>query len=77
MTDLVRINTEALVGLPVTLADGSPYIVPAVAITSATGAASGDFAAAIGDPDDAAWDGVAASATVISLLKAIALNTSP
>jgi hypothetical protein len=31
---------------------------------------------AIGDPTDAAWDGVAASATVISLLKAIATNTA-
>jgi hypothetical protein len=30
----------------------------------------------IGLPSDAAWDGVAANATVISLLKAIALNTT-
>jgi hypothetical protein len=35
------------------------------------------LATAIGSPTDAAWDGVAASATVISLLKAIALNTEP
>lgn len=32
---------------------------------------------AIGAKTDAAWDGVAASASVISLLKAIALNTTP
>ena len=32
--------------------------------------------AAIGTVSDAAWDGVAADATVISLLKAIALNTA-
>ena len=32
--------------------------------------------AAIGTPSDAAWDGVATDATVISLLKAIALNTT-
>ncbi len=31
--------------------------------------------AAIGATDDAAWNGVAADASVISLLKAIALNT--
>ena len=39
--------------------------------------AGGDLLASIGAPTDAAWDGVAASATVISLLKAIALNTEP
>ena len=33
--------------------------------------------AAIGTPSDAPWDGVAANATVISLLKKIALNTAP
>lgn len=33
--------------------------------------------AAIGDPADEAWNGSDASATVISLLKAIALNTTP
>lgn len=40
---------------------------------------SGDAAlsAAIGSTDDAAWDGMDADATVISLLKAIALNTTP
>jgi hypothetical protein len=32
---------------------------------------------AIGTPADEAWDGVAAEATVISLLKKIALNTEP
>jgi hypothetical protein len=38
---------------------------------------STDALSAIGTPGDAAWDGVAASATVISLLKAIAANTAP
>lgn len=38
--------------------------------------AGGDLASSIGTPSDAAWDGVAADATVISLLKAIALNTT-
>jgi hypothetical protein len=32
---------------------------------------------AVGAKTDAAWDGVAASASVISLLKAIAVNTTP
>lgn len=32
--------------------------------------------AAIGTPTDAAWNGTAPAATVISLLKAIAMNTS-
>jgi hypothetical protein len=31
----------------------------------------------IGSTDDAAWDGEATDATVISLLKAIAINTAP
>lgn len=33
--------------------------------------------AAIGEPTDAAWNGTDPSASVISLLKAIALNTTP
>lgn len=37
----------------------------------------GTAALAIGSPSDAPWDGVAADATVISLLKKIALNTAP
>lgn len=35
------------------------------------------FLTAIGTPADEPWDGVAAEATVISLLKKIALNTTP
>ena len=31
----------------------------------------------IGSPTDSAWDGSASSATVIALLKKIALNTAP
>lgn len=34
-------------------------------------------AAAFGTPADAAWDGVSAEPSVISLLKKIALNTAP
>lgn len=34
-------------------------------------------ASVIGNPDDEPWDGVSANATVISLLKAIAINTTP
>lgn len=35
------------------------------------------MALAIGSTDDSAWDGEATDATVISLLKAIAINTTP
>lgn len=35
------------------------------------------FATAIGSPTDAAWDGDAASATVIAILKKIALDAEP
>lgn len=47
--------------------DGKMYPLPVAA-----GGAS-----AIGSPDDAPWDGISANATVISLLKKIALNTTP
>jgi len=40
-------------------------------------AALAAIADAIGATDDTAWDGVDPDATVISLLKAIALNTAP
>lgn len=43
---------------------------------AATEATSADMAAAIGSPSDAAWSG-SGDATVISLLKKIALNTTP
>lgn len=76
MTDLIRIDADGLVGLPVTLANGESWVLPAVAIASASGASASDFATAIGTPGDAAWSGTG-SATVISLLKAIALNTTP
>ena len=75
MSDLIRVDADGLVGLPVTLANGDSWVLPAVAIASAAGAASGDFAAAIGTPADEAWSGTG-SGTVISLLKAIALNTT-
>lgn len=44
--------------------------------TGALVVADGVTVTSIGSPDDAAWDGVAAEATVISLLKAIAINTA-
>lgn len=49
-------------------ADGAAQFISALD-TAAT-------AQALGSPDDAAWDGVAAQATVIALLKKIALNTA-
>lgn len=39
--------------------------------------ATGGGAGVFGSVDDAPWDGVAAEATVIALLKKIALNTEP
>ena len=38
MTDLVRINSDNGVGLPVTLADGSRYIIPAMVLVNLAGA---------------------------------------
>jgi hypothetical protein len=53
-------------------ADGQP-----LAPGSLSGDASAANQAAGNTKLDAAWDGVAASASVISILKAIALNTTP
>lgn len=47
-----------------------------VVAVAADGTSTADLISRIGDVDDAAWDGVAANATVISLLKAIAVNTA-
>lgn len=61
---------------PDTLADGQ-FSGLRVDSTGALVVADGVIASsAIGNTDDAAWDGVAADATVISLLKAIAINTA-
>lgn len=46
-----------------------------VAVTAGAGPAF-NFAAVFGSPTDAAWNGTDPSATVISLLKAIAVNTA-
>lgn len=53
--------------------DGHAAWVQNVAITS--GGTEFDFASVFGSPTDAAWNGTDPSATVISLLKAIAVNT--
>lgn len=37
MSDLVRINGDRSVGLPITLADGSRFIAPAMVLINATG----------------------------------------
>lgn len=42
-----------------------------------TPADSTDAISAIGAPGDVAWNGTAPAASVISLLKAIAINTAP
>lgn len=76
MSDLIRINTEGLVGLPTTLADGTDWVLPVVALADADGVPASAFADAIGSPADEAWSGTG-PATMISLLKAIALNTAP
>ena len=54
--------------------DGHAAWVQNVAITS--GGTEFDFASVFGSPTDAAWNGTDPSATVISLLKAIAVNTA-
>jgi len=38
VTDLVRVNSDDVVGLPVTLADGTRFVIPAVVLINATGA---------------------------------------
>lgn len=42
MSSLVRINGDFGVGVPITLADGTQFIAPAVVITDATGATAGN-----------------------------------
>ena len=68
-------GNDRMLGDQVVDGGGVAYI-QSVKMVDGEGAASG-FSDAIGSPADAAWDGVAANATVISLLKAIALNTTP
>lgn len=60
---------------PDTLEDGQ-FSTLRVDSTGALVVADGVAVTSIGSPDDAAWDDVAAEATVISLLKAIAINTA-
>jgi hypothetical protein len=64
-----RFDTDG--NLRVTSSGGSTSISGTVATTNTA------LQTAIGTTADAAWDGVAATATVISLLKKIALNTTP
>jgi hypothetical protein len=54
--------------------DGHATWIQHVAISD-TGGTPFDFATVFGSPTDAAWNGTDPSATVISLLKAIAVNT--
>lgn len=67
--------------LPVIPLVSGPVQAVAAVMVDTTGQAidngTADMTAAIGDPTDAAWNGTDPSATVISLLKAIALNTAP
>lgn len=68
-------------GAPVTLVDpGGNYVelvdMGAVPGGVATEDTLSDLLASIGSPDDTAWNGSDAEASVISLLKAIALNTT-
>lgn len=53
-----------------------PIIAPGFVILAADGSPA-TTSAAIGNTDDAAWNGTDPDATVISLLKAIAVNTAP
>lgn len=72
-------KSGVLAGYTVNYGTYSAFVQKVALVTSA-GAAdtnAADMATAIGSTDDAAWDGVAADASVISLLKAIALNTEP
>lgn len=71
---------DRLVGTQVEDA-GKAAFIPSFQAVDAAGApvsaSTEEMTTAIGSPTDAAWDGVAGSATVISLLKKIALNTNP
>lgn len=57
--------------------DGGPFPQKGDKATGAAFVADAAMATAIGTPEDEPWDGVAESATVISLLKRIAQNTDP
>lgn len=59
-------NAVSAKALVVTMASGSP-----VPTGGATSALQGTLNTAIGSPTDAAWDGSAASASLISIMKAI------
>lgn len=68
-------------GAPVTLVDPDGNYVDLVDMDAVPGGVAtegtlSDLLASIGSPDDVAWNGSDAEASVISLLKAIALNTT-
>lgn len=63
--------------VPVTLVDKANAPIQNGNPLAVTGSVSGEVTiAAIGTTADAAWNGTAPNATVIALLKAIAINTS-
>lgn len=69
--------TTGEMAVPNVVASSVTIVASALPDGAATEAKQDDIIATLGATDDAAWDGVAADATVISLLKAIALNTAP
>lgn len=73
-------STNYVVGeiADVQLANGQTVkaVIPTVNVSSAGGPVE-TTSDAIGSTSDPEWDGVAADATVISLLKKIATNTTP
>ena len=75
-----RPNVDYTVGTQVEVTtsptNSKTAFIPTIQIGDATGAGF-DFAATFGSPDDAAWNGTDPSATMISLLKTIALNGTP
>lgn len=77
VNDVYRPNVDYTLATQVTSpVSGKTAFVPTVSIAD-SGGTEFDFAAVFGSPTDAAWNGTDPSATVIALLKAIALNTSP
>lgn len=74
-------SQDGVVGILGTVTDtngnaSAKALIPAVVLVDETGGAT-NSATAIGATDDAAWNGTDPEATVIALLKAIALNTTP
>jgi hypothetical protein len=68
--------TTGEMAVPNVVASSVTIVASALPTGAATETTLAAVNTAIGAKTDAAWDGVAASASVISLLKAIALNTA-